>query len=164
MAQTRDRSQSWRHAPEGEVPLAPNLSVTFSQPMVAVSSQEEAAESVRVETVSAAPGQVALVGAKTLVFDPVGRFPMATHYSVTVPAGTKSAAGGTMSAAKSWAFKTPPPSVSQFYPEAESVQRRDTLMFAEFDQRIDPAAILRALSVSSRQELSEDTNGYRRRD
>ena len=32
-----------RYSPEGEVSLAPDLSVTFSQPMVAVTSQEEAA-------------------------------------------------------------------------------------------------------------------------
>jgi septal ring-binding cell division protein DamX len=38
-----------RHAPDGDVPLAPNLSVTFSQPMVAVTSQEEAAQTVRLE-------------------------------------------------------------------------------------------------------------------
>ena len=33
-----------RFSPEGEVPLAPDLSVTFSQPMVAVTSQDEAAK------------------------------------------------------------------------------------------------------------------------
>ena len=33
-----------RHSPDGEVSLAPDLSVTFSQPMVAVTSQEEAAK------------------------------------------------------------------------------------------------------------------------
>ena len=37
-----------RFSPEGEVALAPMLSVTFSQPMVAVSSQEEAAATVPV--------------------------------------------------------------------------------------------------------------------
>ncbi|HEX8115818.1 MAG TPA: hypothetical protein VF521_00975, partial [Pyrinomonadaceae bacterium] len=35
-----------RFAPEGEVELAPALSITFSQPMVAVSSQDEAAANV----------------------------------------------------------------------------------------------------------------------
>ena len=37
-----------RYAPEGEVPLAPHLSVTFSQPMVALTSVEEAAKTVPV--------------------------------------------------------------------------------------------------------------------
>ena len=35
-----------RFTPQGEVPLAPQLSVTFSQPMVAVTSQDEAARNV----------------------------------------------------------------------------------------------------------------------
>jgi hypothetical protein len=38
-----------RFSPEGEVNLAPDLSVTFSQPMVAVTSQEQAAQVVPVE-------------------------------------------------------------------------------------------------------------------
>ena len=38
-----------RYSPEGEVPIAPNLSVTFSQPMVAITSQEEAAKYVPVK-------------------------------------------------------------------------------------------------------------------
>ena len=38
-----------RYSPEGEVTLAPDLSVTFSQPMVAVTSQQQAAEFAPVE-------------------------------------------------------------------------------------------------------------------
>src|SRR4051812_31443316 len=38
-----------RYSPEGEIKLAPDLSVTFSQPMVAVTSQEEAAKYAPVE-------------------------------------------------------------------------------------------------------------------
>ncbi|MEQ1646809.1 MAG: hypothetical protein ABL959_25365, partial [Pyrinomonadaceae bacterium] len=41
--------QVLRYSPEGEIPLAPDLSVTFSQPMVAVTSQEEAAKFAPVE-------------------------------------------------------------------------------------------------------------------
>jgi len=49
-----------RQSPEGDVPIAPNLSVTFSQPMLAVSSQEEAAENVPVKLSPQTAGQVAL--------------------------------------------------------------------------------------------------------
>src|SRR6185503_19122139 len=38
-----------RFAPEGESSLAPHLTVTFSQPMISLSSQEEAATSVPVK-------------------------------------------------------------------------------------------------------------------
>jgi hypothetical protein len=138
-----------RYSPEGEVPIAPNLSVTFSQPMIAVSSQEEAAEYVPVKLSPQPPGKWRWIGTKTLLFEPDVRFPMATKYSVTVPAGTKSANGGSIAVPKTWTFTTPPPTVKTFYPTKASVQRRDALMFAEFDQRIDPAAILRNVRVEA---------------
>ncbi|HEY0348352.1 MAG TPA: Ig-like domain-containing protein [Pyrinomonadaceae bacterium] len=136
-----------RQSPEGDVPIAPNLSVTFSQPMVAVTSQEEAAETVPVRLSPQPPGKWHWIGTRTLLFEPDIRFPMATQYSVTVPAGTKSANGGVLGQAKSWTFTTPPPTVKNFYPEKTNVQRRDVLMFAEFDQRIDPKSVLGNLKV-----------------
>lgn len=136
-----------RQSPEGEVPIAPNLSVTFSQPMVAVTSQEEAAENVPVQLSPQPAGKWHWIGTKTLLFEPDVRFPMATQYSVTVPAGTKSANGGTLGQTKSWTFTTPPPTLKNFYPEKATVQQRDVLMFAEFDQRIDPKAVLANLKL-----------------
>src|SRR5438874_1007752 len=130
-----------RQSPEGEVPIAPNLSVTFSQPMVAVSSQEEAAENVPVKLSPQPPGKWHWIGTKTLLFEPDVRFPMATEYRIEVPGGTKSANGGTLAQSKSWTFTTPAPTVTNFYPARATVQRRDVLMFAEFDQRIDPSAM-----------------------
>ena len=136
-----------RFAPEGEVELAPQLSVTFSQPMVAVTSQDEAAESVPVRLSPQPPGRWRWVGTKTLLFVPEGRFPMATEYTVTVPAGTRNAQGNAaLSGAKTWRFATPPPQVKSTYPAGESVPR-DSLFFVAFDQRIDPAAVLRSIRV-----------------
>src|SRR5712692_4303322 len=138
-----------RYSPEGDVPIAPNLSVTFSEAMVALSSQEEAAENVPVRLSPQPPGKWHWIGTKTLLFEPDVRFPMATQYSVNVPAGTKSANGGTLGSAKTWTFTTPPPTVKDFYPAKASVQRRNVLMFAEFDQRIDPAAVLRHIRIEA---------------
>ncbi len=138
-----------RFSPEGEVPIAPNLSVTFSQPMVAVTSQEEAAENVPVKLSPHPPGKWHWIGTKTLLFEPDVRFPMATQYNITVPAGTKSANGAVLGQSKSWIFATPPPTVTNFYPAKATVQRRDVLLFAEFDQRIDPAAVLKHLIVEA---------------
>ena len=42
------------------------------------------------------PGEWRWVGTRTLVFEPEGRFPMATDYRVEVPAGTRAATGGTL--------------------------------------------------------------------
>ncbi|HKY44203.1 MAG TPA: alpha-2-macroglobulin family protein [Pyrinomonadaceae bacterium] len=137
-----------RYSPEGDVPLAPNLSVTFSQAMIAVSSQEEAAANVPVRLSPHVPGKWRWVGTNTLLFEPEIRFPMARYYSATVPAGTRSVNGGQTASDVTWTFSTPPPTIKQKYPEANSQsQARDSLMFIEFDQRVDPAAVLRNIKV-----------------
>ena len=138
-----------RYSPEGDVPLAPQLTITFSRPMVALSSQEEAAANVPVQLSPQPSGKWRWLGTRTLTFEPTGRFPMATQYSVTVPAGTKSAAGGTLANAKSWTFTTPAPTIVQSYPGKEHTQARDALMFIAFDQRIDPAAMMNSIYVRS---------------
>ena len=74
-----------RHAPEGDVPLAPHLAITFSKPMVAVTSQEAAADTVPVILRPTPKGQWRWLGTRTLMFDPDERFPMATNYEVKVP-------------------------------------------------------------------------------
>lgn len=135
------------HAPEGQVSLAPHLSVTFSQPMVAITSQATAATTVPVKLSPQPPGQWRWLGTKTLVFDPIGRFPMATRYKVTIPAGTQSANGANLAMEKSWSFSTPAPVVKYSYPAKDSTQRRDALMFVEFNQRIDPSAVLQTVKV-----------------
>ncbi len=138
-----------RHSPEGDVPIAPSLSVTFSQPMVAITSQEEAAQYVPVKLVPEPPGKWRWIGTKTLLFEPHVRFPMATQYSVSVPAGTKSAIGGTLGSAKSWTFTTPALTVKTTYPDSIAPRPFDSLMFVEFDQRIDPAAVLKTIKVTA---------------
>lgn len=138
-----------RYSPEGDVPIAPSLSVTFSQPMVAVTAQEEAAQSVPVRLSPQPPGKWHWIGTKTLLFEPEGRFPMATQYTVSVPAATKSATGSMLAQTRSWTFTTPPPAVTNFYPAKASVQRRDVLIFAEFNQRIDPATVLKHIKIDA---------------
>src|SRR5713226_1215809 len=136
-----------RYSPEGDVPIAPSLSVTFSEAMVAVSSQEEAAENVPVRLSPQPPGKWHWIGTKTLLFEPDVRFPMATQYSVNVPAGTKSANGGTLGSAKTWTFTTPPLTVKSTSPDRQFTQRLDKLMFVEFDQRIDPLVVIKTIKV-----------------
>ena len=138
-----------RYSPEGDVPISPNLSVTFSQPMVAITSQEEAAKYVPVKIVPEPPGKWRWIGTKTLLFEPDVRFPMATEYSVSVPVGTKAANGGTLSNTKAWTFTTPAPTVKTTYPGTHTPQPLDALMFVEWDQRIDPEAVLKAIKVTN---------------
>jgi len=139
--------QVTRYSPEGEVPLAPDISVTFSQPMVAVTSQEEAAKFAPVELTPQVEGRWRWLGTKTLMFDTTKRFPMATKFTARVPAGTKSANGQVLHKDVVWTFTTPPPKAEQMYPQNQIV-KRDALIFVSFDQEIDPATVLQTISVT----------------
>ncbi|MBK7513925.1 MAG: Ig-like domain-containing protein [Chloracidobacterium sp.] len=136
-----------RFSPEGEIPLAPDLSVTFSQPMVAVTSQEEAAKYAPVELSPQVEGRWRWLGTKTLMFDTTKRFPMATKFTARVPAGTKSANGQTLAKDVSWTFTTPPPKAESMYPNG-GITRRDALIYVSFDQAISPDAVLRSITVT----------------
>ncbi|HEY2866344.1 MAG TPA: Ig-like domain-containing protein, partial [Pyrinomonadaceae bacterium] len=137
-----------RYSPEGEVKLAPDLNVTFSQPMVAVTSQEQASQYGPVELSPQVEGRWRWLGTKTLMFDTTKRFPQATKFTVRVPAGTKSANGQTLQKDVSWTFTTPPPKVEQMFPQNETV-RRNALIYLSFDQDIDPATVLGTTTVSA---------------
>ncbi|MFN6964102.1 MAG: alpha-2-macroglobulin family protein [Pyrinomonadaceae bacterium] len=137
-----------RYSPAGEVELAPDLSVTFSQPMVAVTSQEHASQYAPVELTPQVEGRWRWLGTKTLMFDAAKRFPMATKFTARVPAGTRAANGQVLEKDFIWTFTTPPPKVEQMYPH-DQIVRRDEIIFLSFDQAIDPQAVLRTISVSS---------------
>ncbi len=139
-----------RFSPEGEISLAPDLSVTFSEPMVAVTSQEEAAATVPVQLSPNSEGKWRWLGTKTLMFDTTTRFPMATVFKAKVPAGTKSATGQTLQKDVTWTFKTPPPKVEQMIPSNGQVTRRDALMFVSFDQKINPDEVIKTISVTGK--------------
>ncbi|MGI8669867.1 MAG: Ig-like domain-containing protein, partial [Aridibacter sp.] len=138
-----------RFSPEGDVSLAPDLSVTFSHPMVAVTSQEGAARSVPVELSPSAEGKWRWLGTKTLMFDTTKRFRMATKYTAHIPAGTKAATGQVLQKDVFWSFTTPPPKLENNYPSNGSTTRRDEIIFVSFDQEIDPQAVIETISVTS---------------
>lgn len=137
-----------RFSPEGQIPLAPDMSVTFSQPMVAVISQEEAAKYAPVEFSPPVEGRWRWLGTKTLMFDTAKRFPMATKFTARVPAGTRSATGQMLQKDVTWTFTTPPPKVEQFLPQGQTVKRNE-MMYLSFDQDINPEAVIKTISVTS---------------
>jgi hypothetical protein len=137
-----------RWAPEGDVPLAPQLQLTFSQPMVPVTSQDDAAAVVPVTLTPQPPGRWRWVGTRTVLFDPAVRFPQATTYTVEVPAGTRSATGNVLKEATRFSFTTPPPTLENSYP-SYGPMGLDVPLFAQFDQRIDPAAVLGRITVTA---------------
>ncbi|MBK8812589.1 MAG: Ig-like domain-containing protein [Acidobacteria bacterium] len=130
-----------RTAPNGTVPFAAELSVTFSRPMIAVGSQEVASQVVPVRLSPEIAGRWRWLGTRTIVFVPETRFPMATRYTATVPAGTVSAAGEPLEKEVSWTFSTAPPEITDFQPTGARV-RPGALVYARFNQRIEPASVL----------------------
>ncbi len=136
-------------APRGFVAMVKDLSVTFSQPMIAVSSQNEVStESVPVRVTPEIKGKWRWRGANTLVFVAEPRFPPATTFRATIPAGTKSVTGAVLEKDFSWNFETPPAKVESFSPKDETVGR-DALMLAGFNQQINPEAVLPKISAAT---------------
>ncbi len=142
-----------RFSPEGDVPVVPQLSVTFNQAMVPLTSHAElAAADVPVQLTPAVEGHWRWVGTKTLFFEAdvegIDRLPMATEYTAEIPAGTESATGNALAEAVTWTFRTPPPQLQRSYPTGSAEPLTPTL-FAAFDQRIDPAAVLEYVKVTA---------------
>lgn len=130
-----------RHSPDGEVPVAGQLSVTFSEPMVAVTSHDEAS-AVRPVQLTPQPevGAWRWIGTRTLLFDPgTARLPAATEYTVTVPAGTTSAAGKALAEAQTFTFATPAPRVVGWAPTGYAPTDLEPVVVVVFDQAIDRA-------------------------
>jgi hypothetical protein len=140
-----------RYAPEGEIAIAPFVSVTFNQPMVRLGTLSDlAAAEIPVKIEPALPGTWRWLGTKTLTFEYdselVDRLPKATEYTVSIPAGTKSLSGGVLAQAVAWNFDTPAPMAVTMYP-VDAPQPLEPLIFVAFDQRIDPTAVLNTIQV-----------------
>ncbi len=145
--------QVLRYAPEGEIPIAPFVSITFNQPMVPLATLEQLSTAelpVRMEP--ALPGTWRWLGTKTLTFEydstHIDRLPKATIYQLSVPAGTQSMTGGVLTEEVVWSFSTPPPKITSQYP-IDIPQPLEPLIFIAFDQRIDPAAVLEKIQISA---------------
>lgn len=146
-----------RYSPEGDVPLAPFVNVTFNQPMVPLATLEQLSnEESPVQIEPAIPGTWRWLGTKTLNFqfdsELIDRMPMATEYTVTIPAGTTSATGGKLAESVQFTFRTPPPTLQGSYPYSGEPQPLDPIFFISFDQRIDPGAVLETIRVQAEAE------------
>ena len=142
-----------RFGPEGELPLAPFVNVTFNHPMVPLGTLKALdKEDIPVQIEPDLPGTWTWVSTKSLKFtfdsDSIDRLPMATEYQATVPAGTESASGSILRDPVSWSFSTPPPEMVNHYP-GSSPQPLDPLFFISFNQQIDPDSVLAAIQVTS---------------
>ena len=146
-----------RFAPEGEIPIAPFVNITFNQPMVPLTTIEDlAAGEVPVQIFPALPGTWRWLGTKTLNFqydsELIDRMPMSTEYQVVIPAGTESAIGGVLAESVEFKFSTPTPTIVRSYPYYNP-QPLEPIFFISFDQRIDPASVLETIVVTADNNL-----------
>lgn len=145
-----------RFQPEGEVDVAPFLSLTFNEPMVPLATLDQLdALDVPVTMTPEVDGRWRWIGTRTLRFEVVpdeetgiDRLPAATDFTVTVPAGTTSANGAELADEFSYSFATPPPDVTGFSGFSESMVL-DPVFVVTFDQRVDPEAILAVTRFAS---------------
>ncbi|HRE89549.1 MAG TPA: Ig-like domain-containing protein, partial [Myxococcota bacterium] len=143
------KAEVLRYQPEGDVPLAPRITITFSTPMVPLTSHDTLAKSaVPAKMTPDIEGNWRWVGTKTLFFDPVGRAPMATDFKVEVPAGVKDALGRAIEQGKSFSFRTPPPSLVTSLPQGDAV-KLEPVFYALFDQKIDAKGALTKVKIQA---------------
>ncbi len=138
-----------RFQPDGDVAIAPDLSVTFNQPMIPLATLDQLdSADVPVVVTPELDGRWRWIGTRTLRFEFAGevdRLPMATEYTVEVPKGTKSQTGGVLAKAVRFAFRTPAPTVVEFAPEAETLDR-EPVFAVSFDQQVDPEAVVDSIT------------------
>ena len=144
--------QVLRYQPIGDVDIAPDVSVTFNQPMVPLGTLSQLDQAnVPVKITPALNGKWHWIGTSTLRFEysgAVDRLPMATTYTVEVPAGTTSQSGNKLASAVTWTFQTPPPKVLTFAPENTTVDTAPVFI-ATFDQQIDPDAVINSITLDA---------------
>ncbi len=134
-----------RRVPEGSVSIAPELTVSFSEPMVELTSHAELEKlEPPVQLVPRPAGRWRWIGTQTVAFTPdQERFPMATNYRVSVPAGTRSVAGKALATAEQWSFATPAVNIESIMPaEWSGPQDLEPVVFVTFNQRIEPERVL----------------------
>ena len=141
-----------RYMPQGEVDIAPQVSITFNQPMIAVTSHADTLKAgIPVTLEPQPPGKWRWIGTQSLLFEPTQqRLPMATTYTLSVPAGTRSASGQTLAQGFSERFTTPTLTLQSAHPSG--IATRQPVIVLSFDQRVDPQALLPHLSISSGQD------------
>ncbi|EFC37630.1 ras GTPase domain-containing protein [Naegleria gruberi] len=148
-----------RYSPEGVLDRSvPSITITFSQPMVPVSSIDEVMDTVPVD-VSPLPkkgGQFKWLGTKTLVYAAKYRFDMSTKYTVTVKKGTKSEIGGILKEDLTFSFETPRLSLISSLPSDHTIHPLNEvpIYYLEFDQDIDPSEVIKFISINENSNLA----------
>jgi uncharacterized protein YfaS (alpha-2-macroglobulin family) len=137
-------------SPQGSVEMAPQLQITFNQPMLALSDDNEPGD-VPVKLTPQPKGRWRWLGTQTLMFQPEVRFPMATRFELEVPAATASASGAKLKENRHFSFQTPALELKGRSPEGGG-QGLQPLLFLEFNQDIQPHQVAPMLKLRGNSE------------
>ncbi len=137
-----------RHVPEGNVAKDTTISITFSQPMVPVTTVGQVASKIPVTLTPMPQGEWKWLGTETLAFVPdKGSLPGSTLFEVDVPAGITSSTGTKLDSEFRWSFQTPVNRVVEWFPTGSGVAR-DTTMIAVLTQPVDQESFLKKLIIN----------------
>ncbi len=129
--------------PQGETEVRAQVSVAFDRPMVALGSEMEAQELLRIEPHVA--GRARWLGSQTLVFEPKTELPGATTFKVRVPKGLRALDGNTLSEELFFQFETPRPRVVREEPGNGADRELPTRAFELFfNQSVSPENVAKA--------------------
>ena len=142
-----------RYSPSEDVGVAPNISITFSKPMVPLTSHTTlAAQTVPALVTPELSGEWYWMGTQTLFFQPTVRLAGSTRYTVEVPEGTAAADGTTTTETRAWEFETSRLRLTSAWPGTWGSlgQRPDFVL--RFNQDIDRNEVFQFLSVRANDE------------
>lgn len=140
-----------RHVPEdGVVNKDTTISITFNQPMVALSTVGQVASHVPVTLNPMPKGEWKWLGTSTLTFVPQDGFLRgSTQYEVDIPAGITSSTGSKLESEMRWSFRTPTNKIVEWYPGSSGVSR-EPIMLAVLTQPVDSASFVKKVFVPNK--------------
>lgn len=137
--------------PQGETERAPRISISFDQPMIAVTdpAEFESGDPLGIEIAPRPSGRWRWLGTQTVIFEAEGaELPRATEYTVTVPAGLKSASGQALAESHSQTFVLPRPQVTGSSPSGNSNELKPIIALS-FNQPVVREGVSRRISLHS---------------
>ena len=112
-----------------------SIVVAFNQPMVPLQPVPTALMGSLLKIQPPIAGRYVWKGTATLTFEPQGPLPYGTHYSVTVPAGTKAWSGEQLAKDYAFEFDTPAPALERSVPaNGNSKVSANSHLFLHFNQ------------------------------
>ena len=147
------RLQVLRYAPSQDVDMAPNVSITFSRPMVPLTSHSTlAAQDLPVSLVPQPPGEWYWMGTRTLLFQPDGRLPGSTRYRAEIPAGVSAVDGSELVGAVGWEFETERLTLVRSWLPGSQRQPLQPQVALEFNQSVDRQALAPFITIKDSSE------------